>query len=101
MGPCPVLTLVLFIARRRPPDAGRPKRPGIWRVESGKQLSKTATPKPRAQSAGYGHAVPGLLELVRLLARQAAREQDGARSPWIEESNDDEAVGARRASFDH
>jgi hypothetical protein len=61
--------------------------PGFWRVQSGKRLSKTATPKPRAQSGG-GHAALGLLELVRLLARQAAREHDGARSSRMEESND-------------
>jgi hypothetical protein len=69
-------------------------RPGVWRVETGEQPSETATPDRRAQSGG-GHAAPGLLELVRLLARQAAREQGGTRWPRIEEGDDDEAVGAR------
>jgi hypothetical protein len=66
-----------------------------------KRLSKTMKPATCEQSAGDGRDSLGLLSLVRLLARQAAHEQNGARAPLIEEDKDDEAVAARRASFDH
>jgi hypothetical protein len=83
---------VSLVASESIVGCGRPpcraaQDPGFWRVQSGKRLSKKATPEPRAQSGG-GHAALGLLELVRLLARQAAREHDGARSSRMEESND-------------
>jgi hypothetical protein len=102
MGPCRVLTFVLSNARGRPPDVGRPNKDRVfWRVESGRRFSKLARFEPRAKSAGGGHAAQGLLALVRLLARQAAREQDGVQSARIEEGDVDEAAGTDRASFDH
>jgi hypothetical protein len=70
-------------------------------MERRKRLSKTARPDALEQSAGEIRASLGLLDLVRLQARQAAREQHSAGFPRIEEGYDDQAVAARRASLDH
>lgn len=100
MGPCGAVTLMLSIAPGRPPDVGKPNKDrvsGAWRAAG--KFSKTATPEPPAQSAGDGHVSFCLLDLVRLLARQAAREQDRAGSLCIHESNDDEADSPSGASL--